>query len=197
MNAAPIDVVEQIYLDAADLWLLANDPKLAGLTPRRLKNIRRRQYHRSGGKFFEEKTRGKLVDDDAPREELNFSSMIVDSSDEEESDTDQATATEPFTCAPQVVEPHRHRPELLTRIAKYPAEKQLIATLADCQSLAQAAARLGITRQAAHKTYSRLLERANAQQATRQAMEQWNSLPPFPPIPFVIGQQMDLFGGEL
>lgn len=63
MNVAPI-TDNPSYLDAADEWLLNNDPELAGLAPKILCNRRRRENHRSGGKIWDEQVLD--LDDDNP-----------------------------------------------------------------------------------------------------------------------------------
>ena len=42
------------HLDAADLWLLQNDPQLSTTTPRALASRRMRQQHTQGGELLED-----------------------------------------------------------------------------------------------------------------------------------------------
>ena len=44
------------HLDAADLWLLHNDPQFAKTTPRALASRRMRQQHAQGGELLEDLT---------------------------------------------------------------------------------------------------------------------------------------------
>ena len=148
------------YLDDADLWLLENDPTLAGKSARLLANRRRRENHKSGGTLRDEEIEGG--------NSLDSAEVAVDDG---------------FT------------PVNLTGIARYRAERQLLASLTGCPTLAAAARRLGISRQAAHKTYSRLLKRAESRRIAKMVVEdRWAQLPG-QPIPCLVGQQLDLFGG--
>ncbi|XTI71804.1 hypothetical protein ACQAYK_08905 [Acidithiobacillus sp. AC3] len=85
----------------------------------------------------------------------------------------------------------------LIGVARYRAERELIQAIQSCPTIAEAARQIGVSRQAAHKTYTRLLQRAKFRNDARRAMDRWDNLPPTQPIPYGPGQQLDLFGGIL
>lgn len=124
-------------LDEADVWLLANDP----------------EYRQSG---IEEAAR--RLSNLRRRQNHRIGGVIwEDSLEAEASECDVLQGVDDS-------EPFNHG--WLSQIAKTPGEKRLVSALTTCTSLAEAGRSLGITRQAANKTFKRLLCRARMRGAT-------------------------------